>query len=168
MRPPPTLLAQPWWRLGRSAVPRMHRPSELKQSRARRASRRPQPQPERNCRSRRTHPEQERPLQATEHWELCRLKRRLDLWRTQAAPAPSTSSSTPCISSAQCYGTRGHGTPCLKSTSSRYWWPHASCGTTSKATPSRSSRHTPWRGYSGAPTRLEGLLNGTSSCRHFS
>ena len=114
MRPPPTPLAQPWWQSGRSVVPRPHRPSELKQSRAGRASRRAQPQPERNIRSRRTHPGQERPLEATKHWGLHHLRRRLDPWRMQATPAPSTSSSIPCTSLARCYGTQGRGTPCLK------------------------------------------------------
>ena len=45
---------------------------------------------------------------------------------------------------------------------------HASCDTTSRATPSRSSQPTHWRGYSGALTQPEGSLSGTSSCKHSS
>ena len=65
-------------------------------------------------------------------------------------------------------GTQGHATPCRKSSYSHFWWLRASCDTTSRGTPSRSSRLTHWRGYSGAQTHPEGSLNGTSSCKHSS
>lgn len=90
---------------------------------------------------------------------LSRLRRRLRrAW---------TSSSIWCISSARCCGMQGQDTPYLRSSCSRYWWPRESCGTTFKATPSRSSQPTHWKGYSGAPTPLGGSPNGTLSCKRF-
>ena len=104
----------------------------------------------------------------TRRWGLHRLRKRLNLRRTQASSAHPPSSSIRCTSSARCCGMRGHDTPCLRSSCSRYWWPRVSYGTTFKVTPSRSSRPTHWKGYSGAPSPLEGSPNETSSCRRFS
>uniref|UniRef100_A0A452Z4F3 Reverse transcriptase/retrotransposon-derived protein RNase H-like domain-containing protein n=1 Tax=Aegilops tauschii subsp. strangulata TaxID=200361 RepID=A0A452Z4F3_AEGTS len=96
------------------------------------------------------------------------LRRRPNLRQAQAPSTLLPSSSTQCTSSARYCRMQGHGTPCLKSSCSRSWWPRVNCGTTSKVTQSRSSRPTRWRGCSGAPTLLEESPNGTSSYKRSS
>lgn len=87
--------------------------------------------------------------------------------RSRTTPTAEPSSSTQCTSLAQYYGTRGHVTPCRRSSCSCFSSHHARCATTSKATPSRSFRPTHQRGCSGAPMLQVGSPNGTSNCRHF-
>ena len=73
-------------------------------------------------------------LQAIRHQEFHHLRRRPSFRKTPASPMRHPSSSTWCISSAQCCGTQGHDTPCPKSSFSCSCWPRASCATTSRST----------------------------------
>ena len=135
--PPLTPLAQLWWRSGRSAGSGMRHAKPLPQPvrcKTKRALRGLQRRQQRTRLSKTTHLSLQRPQRATRLWGLRRLRRRPNLRKPRASSMHLPSSSSLCILSARCCRTQGHGTPCLRCSCSRSWWPRVSCGTTFKVT----------------------------------
>ena len=158
MLPPRTPPAWHWWRFGRSAKPRAHRAKPgLKWRGVRKVQQRRQRWKPKLSRAASQKPPRTIRSQGSSHLRIFP-----DLRMTRASIVCRPSSNT------RYYGTQGHATPCPRNSCSHSWWPHANCDTTCRATQSKSSQLTHWRGYLGALTRPEGSLSGTSSCKHSS